>query len=660
VVPADREEPGAGDRAADGEHRALGPAGRGAVIALTLAGIALVVNQIFNLQLFGVLLFDNSYLYLLLAIFLSMIFLVRPMRSGRPTARLFWLDVGLAIVALGIGVYFAWNGQEIVRKGWGYLAPGHVIVLAGVSWVLILEAVRRAAGSGMLVVVVLFSLYPVAAQYLPGMLEGPRRSLTTTAVFHLLSLDSVLGIPMAIFANILIGFIFFGVVLQATGGGAFFLDLANSLLGTSRGGPAKVAVLSSSLFGSINGSAISNVVTSGSVTIPAMKKAGYARETAAAIEVCASTGGVLMPPVMGAVAFVMAAILGTSYATIALAALVPSLLYYLGLFVQVDGYAAKHRLCGATRSEIPPLLRTLRRGWIYLVVMAVLLYYLFGPRMVGEAPFYASALLLVLSLVRADTRFSLAAFLGFIETTGRFLAQLVAIMAGVGMVMGALVVTGIGATLSRELTSLAGGNSVLLLIFGALASYILGMGMTVTACYVFLAVVLAPALVTAGYEPIAVHLFLLYWGMLSYITPPIALAAYPAAAIAGGSPLRTAFEASRMGGAIYFVSFLFVFQPALLLQADPWSALSAIAFAVPAVFLIASAFGGYLAGVGTLESGGVSRVCARWLLVAAGTSIALPSWPLKGLGAGLLVIALLLRAVPARFAAGAGAPSSGR
>lgn len=600
--------------------------------AFSLVGILLAVYQIFHLRLFGFMVMDNSFLYLLLALYLPQAFLFFPVKknTGRNKAG-FLFDSLLALLSFFIPIAFAWHGYEMIERGWGYVAPLDMTVMAVILWALVIEAVRRTTGPTLALVIAFFSLYPIFAVYMPAFLEGHGRSFATTAAFHSLSVDSIQGIPLRVFGQLLIGFMLFGVALQATGGGKFFLNLSFALLGATRGGPAKVAVLASALFGSMSGSVISNVITTGSITIPAMKRAGYPPHYAGAIEACSSTGGVLMPPVMGATAFVMAAFLGMSYAQIAIAAAIPSILYYIGLLIQVDGFAAKQGFSGLSRSEIPPLGQTLKEGWFYPFSLIVLMYFLFALRVENQAPFYAIAILIGVAMIRKETRFSTGSFFQFIASTGKFLCELVAILAGVGMIMGSLSLTGVAGSFARELVSFAGGNMVFMLILGALASFILGMGMTITACYVFLALVLAPGLVQMGLNELAVHLFVMYWGMISFITPPVALAAFPAATIAQTSPLKVGFAACRLGGVIYFLPFIFVFNPALILQAGAGEVLQAVFTAALGVILIGSAFEGYLVGVGRLN----------WILripfFISGIALSVPEWKTDLIG---LVIAI--------------------
>lgn len=612
-------------------------------IACTIIGVAIVVNQIFRLQI-DLLMIENSYHYCALAFFGSFIFLLYPTKTGRWAKKFFWVDVILFFLFFGSFLFLAWHGRDIVWFGWAYAPPLNMVIMSIILWVLLLEAVRRSGNKTLFIFVALFSIYPIFAESMPGLLQGPDRSFTLAAAFHILSTTSVLGIPLQAVCNLVMGFIIFGIVLQGTGGGKFFIELASSIFGGTRGGPAKVAVVASSLFGSMSGSVIANVTTTGSVTIPAMKIAGYKAEDAGAVEACASTGGVLMPPIMGAVAFVMAALLGISYAIIALAAAIPSLLYYLSLFLQVDAIAAKEGLVGLPKSQIPSLKKTLKGGWIYLLSLGVLVYYLFILRQIPQAPFYAIVVLLVLAMFQKETRFTLKTFLQFIQNTCYFLADMIIIVGGIGFVLGALAFTGVAGVFARELVSLAGGNTLLMLIFGAVASAILGTGLTSIACYVFLAIVLAPALVMVGFNILAVHLFVLYWGMISFITPPVALGAIPASLIAKASLGKTGWSAMRLGGAIYIVPFLFIYQPALVLQAGVADIIFAVVLAILGIILIASSLQGYLVGIGRMAfvGGRVGTYLSRLALFISGILLATPPWQTSVIGAAIALAVILL------------------
>ena len=400
---------------------------------------------------------------------------------------------------------------------------------------------------------------------------------------------------MRAYGEVVVGYLVFGVALNYTGGGKFFNDLAFALVGRMRGGAAQVGVISSALQGSISGSVISNVITSGVVTIPAMKRTGFRADYAGGVEAVASTGAVLMPPVMGSTAFVMASFLGKPYGEIALAATVPGLLFYFALMVQIDAYAARLGLSGMKREELPRVGAVMREGW----------YFHPGLRRArdvhaGGAAGGAGAVLRHRDPARdqsdpAAASDGLAAIRGVSwRRRAASLAELAALLLGVGFLIGALLMTGLAGTLANDLVYLAGGAPLMLLIMGAITSFIFGLGLTVTACYIFLAIVLAPPLIKAGLDPLAIHMFVLYWGMVSFITPPVALAAFAAAPIAKTSQTKIGIQAMRLGTAIYVIPFCFVLNPALLLKGDPFVVAVSIVFAFIGIALAASALQGYV------------------------------------------------------------------
>jgi TRAP transporter 4TM/12TM fusion protein len=629
-------------------HRPMSPPVRIVFTLLTLLTLALVLNQQFNLHLFGVTLIDNRYLFLMAGATLPLVFLAYPWRQDNSSAamRLPAIDVVLALVALGCIGWFAWAADAILAEGWEFAAPLTAKILGGVLWLLILEALRRTGGTAIFVIVLAISLYPVIADVMPGPIRGIGQTLPDTLAYHIVSSESAFGIPMQAFGEIVIGFIVFGVALNKTGGGKFFNDLAFALVGRVRGGAAQVGVISSALQGSISGSVISNVISSGVVTIPAMKRTGFRADYAGGVEAVASTGAVLMPPVMGSTAFVMASFLGIPYGEIALAAAVPALLFYFGLVVQIDAYSARLGLSGMKREELPSLRTTLKQGWLYILVFATLVVLMVWQQREAVAPFAATALLLVINQLLPQHRLNRAKLVDLITATGRALAELVAILAGVGFIIGAFSVTGLAGTLANDLIYLAGNNALILLLMGALTSFVFGMGMTVTACYIFLAIVLAPPLVKAGLDPLAVHLFIMYWGMISFITPPVALATFAASAIARTSPFRIGFQAMRLGAVIYIVPFFFVLNPALILKGAPAEVISVIVSAFAGVALIGSALQGYLIGAGRLD-GSPLRLLARFMLLAAGLALAVPGGnliPVSNLTLAGIGIALALGA----------------
>ena len=635
-----------------GNRRDIGPIARILVVVLTLGGLALSIHQLFNIQLFGLVILESAYMYMLAGAFMTLRFLCFGGTPG-PRAGVPWWDGVLAALTVICAGYFTWTADKSLESGWEYAAPEIARWMSVLFWLLILEGTRRAGGTAIFAIVLIFSLYPTFADVMPGPISAFSQPFWDTIPYHIISSESSFGIPMSAFGNLVIGFILFGAVLQRTGGGQFFNDLALALVGRFRGGAAKVAIFASGFMGSMSGSVISNVLTTGAVSIPAMKRTGFSARYAAATEACASTGGVLMPPIMGATAFVMASFLSRPYVEIALAAAIPSLLYYFGLFAQIDAYAARKGLKGLEPKEVPSLRAAMRDGWMYLFVFALLIFMMVALRQDTLAPFYATGLLLIINQLVRKFRFTGRSAVDLVVAVGRALAELVAVLLGVGLIVGAFSATGLAGTLVNDLIFLAGGSTIMLLIMGAVTAFIFGMGMTVTACYIFLAVVLAPALVQAGLNVLAVHLFILYWGMVSYITPAVARGAFTAATMAYTSPLRTGVEAMRLGGVIYVAPFFFVLNPALVGEAGAFEVFAVLITALIGVWFISAALQGYVSLVGGFGTDAFGWAM-RGLLLASGLLFAFPGggelglshWALSG---GALVLALPPLAYAQRF-----------
>lgn len=606
-------------------HRHLSSVWRAIVIAVTVIVTLLAVNQLFNAGfLVGHTWLDNEYQYALFGLLVPVVFLIFPATSKSAMDRVPWYDILFAVVTFGLLVFFFMNAEAIVDNGWEMGAPDYIVMLGLVLWLLVLEGTRRAGGTALFAIVVIISLYPLYADIMPGPISGLGSTLSDTTAYHVLSAESMLGIPMQALANLVIGFLIFGVALTQTGGGKFFIDLAFAALGHVRGGPAKVAIFSSGLMGSMSGSVISNVITTGVMTIPAMRKTGFRPSYAAGVEACASTGGVLMPPIMGSTAFIMAVFLNIPYITIAVAAIIPSVLYYLALFIQIDAYAARNNMPGLPRELLPKLGETFRKGWHFIAVFVLLIVMLVYLKQEVLAPFYATALLIVINQIFSPNRWGMKEFWEFLLATGKLLAEIAAILVGVGLIVGALSITGMAGTLVNDLIFMAGGNILVLLLMGAITSFIMGIGMTVTAAYIFLAIVLAPALVQGGLDPMSVHLFILYWGMVSFITPPVALGAFAAASIAGANPMRTGFEAMRLGSIIYFVPFFFVLDPALIFRGELSQTALLFVSAVAGVILVASSLQGYLIWIGNLHRHPVLGWPIRAFILIGGLALATP------------------------------------
>jgi TRAP transporter 4TM/12TM fusion protein len=625
-------------------HRQLQPFWQAVFVAMTLVGVFIAVNQIFNLRFFvGITLLENRYLYVLLGVFLSMAFLIFPAHAGAARG-VPWYDAVLFLAALVSTFFFAYNAENIVMQAWEFNAPEYAVYFGIVLWLLLIEAARRTGGWMFMAIIVAFSLYPVVAGRLPDPISGYDLAFTDTIRYHTMGVEAVLGIPMRVFGTLFVGFLIFGVALQVTGGGHFFTNLALAMLGRFRGGAAKVAIFASALFGSMSGSAISNVLSTGQVTIPTMIRTGFKPESAAAIEANASSGGTVMPPVMAATAFVMASILGVPYVDVAIAATIPILLYFISLFLQLDGYAAKNGVKGVPVDELPRMGRTLREGWFYLIAFGLLIYFLIVARMEVVAPFYATALLLALAMIRKETRWTWSRIVELIMSTGKLLAEIVAILAAVGFLIGSLSVTGLAGTLSSDLVRAAGDSVLMLLVMGAIACFILGMGMTITAAYIFLAITMAPALIKQGLDPMAVHLFILYWASLSNVTPPVGLAVIAASGIAGARLMSAMMESVRFASVKYALPFFFVYAPVLVLQQfDAFTFAKVLISALIGVSVLAYALQGYLPFAGAVRNTPLG-LAVRVALVVGAMLLVFPEiiTTVIGLGMVFVVYGLLL------------------
>jgi TRAP transporter 4TM/12TM fusion protein len=555
---------------------------------LTLAGIGWGLDVYNRL---GLELYDQQYLAYFLAVAMAMAFLKLPI-AGKEKKDLPWYDAIAAAVAFGAVGYLAYHYPTIVDLI--YLRePDHVAVSV-ILIVLLMEALRRATGPVLSILVLVFLLYALFADHLPGSgipTDWRKLSLSLSA-----NTTGILGLPIKVAATIVIAFVLFGQVLQHTGGMRFFTDIAMALMGRFRGGAAKIAVLASFLFGSVSGSAVANVVATGIVSIPLMKRAGVPAHKAGAVEAVASTGGQLMPPVMGAAAFLMAEFLEISYADVVIAALVPGILYYFALFVQADLDAAREGTPPVDPDQIPRAGQVLRVGWYFPLAFAVLLIALFYFNVQPEkAVMWSIVGLLVPAIVFGfeGKRPSLGGMLAAIRETGHGTLDLVLICGAAGIVIGVLSISGFGYQLTLILVQVGQGNLLLLLLLSAIVCIILGMGLPTVGVYVLLAALVAPSLIEVGVQPIAAHMYVLYFGMMSMITPPIAIAAFAAASLAGADAMRTGFAACRFGWTAFIVPVLFVFSPSLLMVGEAGTIAWTFVTAMIGVWLISIAVVGH-------------------------------------------------------------------
>ena len=630
----------------------------GQVTTVSLAAGLTVVAVAWSLDLpriMGIALYPQQFFAVILGLALALAFLkVRAGRAGtRAGGRIPWYDWCAAVLALAACFYVAVVYADVVNAI--FLRPPEAYIPGTIIIVLMLEALRRVTGPALVIIVLLFLTYAVFGGGLAGRLAAREQDWPKLAGYMAYDANGLLGIPLSVASTIVVAFIFFGTLLNRTGGAKFFTDAALILMGRFRGGSMKIAVLASSLFGSISGSAVANVVATGVVTIPMIKRDGYPAHRAAAIEAVSSTGGQLMPPVMGASAFLMAEFLQVPYSKVVLAALVPALLYYGALFIQADLEAARLGIARTDRAAIPAG-RAVLGGLHFVLAFALLIYALFGLIWQPERAALlacASVAITAFALGYDGRRATIRVLLGAFARTGEAVVEIIVIAAAAGVVIGVLNITGLSFNLTYTLVQIGGGSAFLLLVLSALVCIVLGMGLPTLGVYVLLATLVAPALVEVGIEPIAAHLFVLYFGMMSMITPPIALAAFAAASVAGAKPLATGFASVRFGWLAYAVPFLFVLSPALILIGTPVDIITACILATAGVWFISIALAGYLFSL--------IPAANRLLFASAGIAALLPSpafqgafyLNLAGLGLGILALVFeLLRRRGAELVAG--------
>jgi TRAP transporter 4TM/12TM fusion protein len=598
-------------------------------VLLVLVPVTGIIS-ILNLPLyFGLSFFLQQYLAIFFGLVLSLVFLLVPGRKKMAMDRLPWYDSLFAVLSLIIGFYAAIFYKEIVVE-MGLLLP-HRILLGMVTILLILEATRRLIGWPFLIVVFLFIFYALFASIFPGGLYGKAIPWPRLANFLYLDPQAILGIAIEVAATVVFAFVLFGQTLFKTGGGQFFIDAAMSIMGRFRGGPAKVSILSSSLFGTISGSAVANVMVDGWFTIPLMKANGFKDYTASAVEAVASTGGQIMPPVMGAAAFLMATFLGIPYAKVAISAALPAILYYVAVYIQVDLIAIRDGLHGLPPESLPSLKNVMKKGWPFFVSILFLIYTLFILGLdADKAGLYSAASVFIISFFQKETRPNIRKFIAILRDTGEGMLEIGVISAAAGLIIGIVSITGLGFTFSSTLVSVSGGSTFILLVLAAAGAIILGMGMTVTAAYLLMVILIAPALTTMGMVPLNAHLFVFYFAVMSFLTPPVCLAVYAAASIGKADMLKTGYQAIRLAIAAYIVPFIFAYHPALLLQGKPFEVLEAVLTALVGIGLVAIAVEGYLfRPLGWIKrilicGGGILSLVPGWRTDLLGLAIALP------------------------------------
>jgi len=524
---------------------------------------------------------------------LSSVFILQPATKRSPKDRVPWYDWILALASLPAGLWITVNYPGISAKI-GMVSPERLI-FGSIAVILLLEAIRRMLGKAIFIILLIFLFYGKFSSLFPGMLAGTATTWTRYVNYLYLDASSILYM-LSLAANIGIAFVFFSQVLLVFGGSDGMTEFAFIAFGRTRGGPAKAAVVGSSLVGTVSGAPMSNVFLTGSVTIPMMIKSGWRREVAGAVEAVASSGGSIMPPVMGIAAFLIAERLGVSYSTVCLAALIPAVLFYIAVFIQVDLYAGKHKLLGLKRSELPNPKETVKKSWPLIPIFALLLYLLFFDRMAAaRAAVITSILALPLMACQKKNRENF--FRKCLEVLiggGKMALNAGCALAAGGIITGVVAFSGLGFTMGYVLTELGNIHVMVLLLGTAIGAIILGMGMPAVAAYALTAALLASSIQSFGIPEMAAHMFIFYFSVISNITPPIALAVFAACILAKSDFWKTGWEACKLGILAYIIPFLFVFSPSLLMQGNAGEIFLSFITAAAGALYIGISLTGYL------------------------------------------------------------------
>lgn len=571
-------------------------------------------------------------IHLLFVMFL--VFLINPMSKKQ---RRWWLDIIFISLSLGSIVYLFWNYEYFITR-YPYVHPLSKpdIILGIIITLTLLEAARRSIGLAMPITAIAFIIYAYVGPFMPGLLRHAGQNTETIIDQLYMTTEGIFGIPLGVSATYVILFVIFGAFLERSGTGQFFMELAASTTGKARGGPGKIAVISSSLFGTISGSAVANVMVTGQFTIPMMKKTGFQPHFAGAVEATASTGGQIMPPVMGAAAFVMAEFTGLPYITVCKHALIPAILYYLSCFMAIHFEALRTNLKGIME-EAPSLAAVLLGKGHLLIPVAVIIYMMFA----GYTPMYACIFAIISVVILANlkkaSRMGGIKIFQSLEEGAKGTVSVAVACACAGIIIGVINLTGLGLKFTSFVLFLAGESLALALVFTMIAGIILGMGLPTTAAYIVMAALLVPALIKLGIPTIAAHMFAFYYAIISAITPPVALAVYAGAGLAGSNMWQTGFAAVRIGAPGFIIPFMFAYEPSLLFLGSPWSIFTSfITASIGVVILAAGMMGWFLQ-----ETNWVERI----FLMAAAILLIKPGFYTDLIGFILLGLAIFMQKI---------------
>ena len=566
---------------------------------------------------------------------LALTYLLYPFRRAWTRDNFFHpIDMVFAVLGAAAPAYIVIQYRELVTRAGTVTTPD--VIAGGLGILLVIEAARRVVGIPMVTVVLFFLAYAFLGPYMPGVLAHRGLSVEQLVSHLYFTTEGIFGIPLGVSSTFIFLFILFGAYLESTGLGKFFIDLANAVAGWASGGPAKVAVLSSGLMGTVSGSSVANVVGTGSLTIPMMKKLGYHPNFAGAVEAAASTGGQLMPPVMGAAAFLMAEFVGVSYIEVVKAAAIPALLYFTGVWLGVHFEAKRKNLKGIPRHELPnPLTLIKERG--HLAIPLIVIVYLLVS---GYTPMRAALVAIVLSIacamLRKSTRMKPIEIVYGLERGAKAVLGVLVACAAAGIIIGVVTKTGVGLRLASGLIDLAGGMLLPAMFFTMLTAIVLGMGVPTTANYVITSTIAAPALVQMGVPILAAHMFVFYFGIIADVTPPVALAAYAGAGISGGNALKTGVHASKLAIAAFIIPYIFVLSPVILMvDATPLALVMVTLSALVGMIAVSSALCGFLADH--------CRPYERLLLIVAGLLMIKPGGTTDLIGSAIFAVILVMQ-----------------
>ena len=573
---------------------------------------------------------------LFLAFTLALTFIHHPLQPKKPDSKGFLvIDIVLALLSFSIAAYIWIDYWEFIfRVG----IPTHLdIFFSIVAILLVFEATRRTVGWALLIIAFIFLIYTFFGQYLPPPLSHKGYGISRIVTTFFMTKNGIFGIPLKVTTHFIFLFIAFGSFFSACGGTQFFVDIATAIFGKMRGGPAKVSIAVSGMMGTISGSAVANTVTTGTFTIPLMKRIGFEPHVAGAVEATASSGGALMPPVMGAAAFIMAEFLGVPYVSVCKAALIPAILYYLAVFSIVHFYSLKIGIQGLPKSEIPAIKAVLYRKWIFFVPIFTLIYMLiigYSPRIAVLCALLATV---VMAAFKKETRLGPSKLLQALADSGLNSVMIANAAITAGVVIGVVLLTGMGTKITSLVVSLSAGSLFIALPLVMLASLLFGMGLPTVVCYVLLAATVAPSLVNFGVPPLAAHLFIFYFGMLCMVTPPVSFASYAGAAIAKSDPMKTGWTAWTFALAGFLLPYMFVYNNSLLMEGPPLHIAFSFLTSLIGVICLGAGVIGYF-----LEK---TRIHERFLLFAAALLLIKPGLftDIAGLLCAVATIALQLK-----------------